>query len=83
VPEFAADNINGQVTGAGAPIVGSTVTLWAMALIHRDSWPKVELALMAALRLQRMAAVPIFIWSRKAADLRRMLQAEKIPPSRC
>src|SRR6516165_3657267 len=26
---FAADRINGQVLGAGAPIVGSTVTLWA------------------------------------------------------
>ena len=29
VPTFAADSINGQVVGAGAPIVGSTVTLWA------------------------------------------------------
>ena len=30
VPTFAAaDTINGQVLGAGAPIVGSTVTLWA------------------------------------------------------
>ena len=29
LPAFAADTINGQVTGAGAPIVGSTVTLWA------------------------------------------------------
>ena len=28
-PAFAADSINGQVVGAGAPIVGSTVTLWA------------------------------------------------------
>ena len=28
-PTFAADNISGQVVGAGAPIVGSTVTLWA------------------------------------------------------
>jgi hypothetical protein len=28
VPAFAADAINGQVLGAGAPIVGSTVTLW-------------------------------------------------------
>lgn len=28
-PAFAADRINGQVLGAGAPIVGSTVTLWA------------------------------------------------------
>jgi hypothetical protein len=26
---FAADTINGQVFGGGAPIVGSTVTLWA------------------------------------------------------
>src|SRR5262249_16351488 len=26
---MAADTINGQVLGAGAPIVGSTVTLWA------------------------------------------------------
>src|ERR1700750_3467210 len=26
---FAADSINGQVMGAWAPIVGSTVTLWA------------------------------------------------------
>ena len=26
---FAADSINGQVLGAGAPIAGSTVTLWA------------------------------------------------------
>ena len=25
----AADEINGQVLGAGAPVVGSTVTLWA------------------------------------------------------
>lgn len=29
VPTFAADSINGQVVGAGIPIVGSTVTLWA------------------------------------------------------
>ena len=29
MPAFAADPINGQVAGAGAPIVGSTVTLWA------------------------------------------------------
>ena len=29
VPAMAADAINGQVFGAGAPIVGSTVTLWA------------------------------------------------------
>src|SRR5215472_11234536 len=29
VPAMAADTINGQVFGAGAPIVGSTVTLWA------------------------------------------------------
>ena len=29
VPAFAADNISGQVVGAGAPILGSTVTLWA------------------------------------------------------
>ena len=29
VPTFAADSISGQVVGAGAPIVGSTVTLWA------------------------------------------------------
>jgi hypothetical protein len=29
VPAMAADAINGQVLGAGAPIVGSTVTLWA------------------------------------------------------
>jgi hypothetical protein len=29
VPAMAADTINGQVLGAGAPIVGSTVTLWA------------------------------------------------------
>jgi hypothetical protein len=28
-PTFAAGTINGQVLGAGAPIVGSTVTLWA------------------------------------------------------
>ena len=28
-PAFAADTINGQVVGAWAPIVGSTVTLWA------------------------------------------------------
>jgi hypothetical protein len=28
-PAFAADSINGQVVGAWAPIVGSTVTLWA------------------------------------------------------
>src|SRR5262245_65130726 len=28
-PMSAADNINGQVVGAWAPIVGSTVTLWA------------------------------------------------------
>src|SRR5215472_7117330 len=28
-PAMAADTINGQVLGAGAPIVGSTVTLWA------------------------------------------------------
>ena len=28
-PTFAADSISGQVVGAGAPIVGSTVTLWA------------------------------------------------------
>ena len=27
-PTFAADAIHGQVTGAGAPIAGSTVTLW-------------------------------------------------------
>jgi hypothetical protein len=27
-PAFAADPINGRVVGAGAPIVGSTVTLW-------------------------------------------------------
>src|SRR6516165_3982872 len=26
---LAAETINGKVTGAGAPIVGSTVTLWA------------------------------------------------------
>ena len=29
IPAMAADTINGQVLGAGAPIVGSTVTLWA------------------------------------------------------
>ena len=29
VPTFAADSISGRVVGAGAPIVGSTVTLWA------------------------------------------------------
>jgi hypothetical protein len=29
VPAFAADNINGQVLGGWAPIIGSTVTLWA------------------------------------------------------
>ena len=29
MPAFAADNINGQVLGGWAPIVGSTVTLWA------------------------------------------------------
>ena len=29
VPTSAADSISGQVVGAGAPIVGSTVTLWA------------------------------------------------------
>lgn len=29
VSTYAADNITGQVVGAGAPIVGSTVTLWA------------------------------------------------------
>jgi hypothetical protein len=29
-PAVAADRINGQVLGAGAPIVGSTVTLWAV-----------------------------------------------------
>ena len=29
VPAIAADTINGQVLGAGSPIVGSTVTLWA------------------------------------------------------
>jgi hypothetical protein len=28
-PTFAADSISGQVVGAGASIVGSTVTLWA------------------------------------------------------
>src|SRR5262245_51873816 len=28
-PATAADGIKGQVTGAGAPIAGSTVTLWA------------------------------------------------------
>jgi hypothetical protein len=28
-PAFAVDSINGQVVGAWAPIVGSTVTLWA------------------------------------------------------
>ena len=28
-PAMAADTINGQVLGAGVPIVGSTVTLWA------------------------------------------------------
>src|SRR5271170_3233722 len=28
-PSFAADQINGQVLGAGAPIIGSSVTLWA------------------------------------------------------
>jgi len=28
-PAFAADTITGRVTGAGAPIAGSTVTLWA------------------------------------------------------
>src|SRR5215472_5880847 len=26
---FAADRINGEVTAAGAPVVGATVTLWA------------------------------------------------------
>jgi hypothetical protein len=29
VPTLAADKITGQVLGGGAPIVGSTVTLWA------------------------------------------------------
>ena len=29
MPAFAANSINGQVTAAGTPIVGSTVTLWA------------------------------------------------------
>jgi hypothetical protein len=29
VPALAADSINGQVHGAGAPIAGSTITLWA------------------------------------------------------
>src|SRR5215470_2483873 len=29
MPAFAADTINGQVLGGWAPIVGSTVTLWA------------------------------------------------------
>src|SRR5262252_5525637 len=28
-PALAADNINGRVLGAGAPIAGATVTLWA------------------------------------------------------
>src|SRR5215831_18236486 len=28
-PALAADTINGRVLGAGAPIAGSTVTLWA------------------------------------------------------
>ena len=28
-PAFGADSIKGLVTGAGAPIAGSTVTLWA------------------------------------------------------
>ena len=28
-PTFAADSISGRVLGAGAPIVGSTVTVWA------------------------------------------------------
>jgi hypothetical protein len=30
-----------------------------------------------------MAKVPIFIWSRKAADLRQMLLAEKMAVTRC
>jgi hypothetical protein len=29
VPVLAADQINGQVLGASAPIISSTVTLWA------------------------------------------------------
>jgi len=29
VSTYAADNITGQVVGAGVPIIGSTVTLWA------------------------------------------------------
>jgi len=29
VPAFAADKINGQVSAAGGPVAGSTVTLWA------------------------------------------------------
>ena len=29
VPTFAADSISGRVLGGGAPIVGSTVTVWA------------------------------------------------------
>jgi hypothetical protein len=68
--------------GREPPSSGQRLRCGPKALVHRDSWPKFELVLMAVSRLRRMAAVPIFIWSRKAADLRRMLQAEKIPLSR-
>src|SRR5262249_61481567 len=37
VPAMAADTINGQVRGAGPPIVGSTETLWAASTgAHRQ-----------------------------------------------
>ena len=49
-PTFAADSISGQVVGAGAPIVGSTVTLWAEGSGAPSSSRRPELAPTAASR---------------------------------
>ena len=40
VPALAADTIEGQVLGAGAPIAKSTVTLWSPAPTLPNSWRK-------------------------------------------
>ena len=48
-PALAAE-IHGQVLGAGAPIVGSTVTLWARAQARRRNSRKRKAARMAGSR---------------------------------
>ena len=81
-PTFAADSISGQVVGAGAPIVGSTVTLWAEGSGAPRQLAQARTGADGRFALTRMAMALIFIWSRKAADLLRAQQAETTPPLR-